>query len=193
MALLTAAIKAELNTDYPRAIEYYRKLASEGPLLDRVGIYQAVARCHEKLGELKKAGAWHEKAGDAYLKISNRTMGEPERAYYALLEFRSALQDYGSGKGMPRAAARYLTALTTCLEHGKEGYSHEMLFAGFLSSKLGSDKRAGRFFMDSAKQFEQGKDTELAREIYSLALKHFQRAGARRDAVKAHAMVNRLP
>ncbi len=193
MSLLTAAIKAELTTDYPRAIRYYRKLTSQGSLLDRVGIYQALARCYEKLGELKKAGAWHEKAGEAYLKISNRMMGEPERAYYALLEFRSALQDYGSGKGMQRAAARYLTALITCLKHGKQGYSHEMLFAGFLSAKLGSHKRAGRFFVDSAKQFEQGKDPALAREIYEFASKHFQRAGAHRDAVKAHAMVMRLP
>ena len=193
MGLLTAAIRAELNTDYTRAIGYYRKLALQGSLLDRVGIYQALARCHEKLGELKKAGAWHEKAGYAYLNISNRIMGEPERAYYALLEFRSSLQDYGSGKRMRRAAARYLAALATCLKHSKEGYSHEMLFAGFLSAKLGSHKRAGRFFMDSAKQFEQGKDTALTREIYALASKQFQRAGARRDAVKAHVMVMRLP
>ena len=192
MGLLTAAIKSELNTDYSLAIRYYRKLASQGSLLDRVGIYQALARCREKLGDLKRAGAWHEKAGDAYLRISNRTMGEPERAYYALLEFRSALQDYGSGKEMQRAAARYLTALTTCLKHGKEGYSHEMLFAGFLSANLGSHKRAGRFLMDSAEQFKQGRDTELAREIYTIASKHFRRAGIRRDAVKAHAMVVRL-
>ena len=192
MGLLTAAIKSELNTDYPLASRYYRKLASQGSLLDRVGIYQALARCREKLGELKRAAAWHQKAGEAYLKIPSRIMGEPERAYYVLLEFRSALQDYGSGKGMRRAAARYLTALTTCLKHGKEGYSHEMLFAGFLSAKLGSHKRAGGFFMDSAEQFKQGKDTELAREIYTLASKHFQRAGIRGDAVKAHAMAVRL-
>ncbi len=172
MEQLTAAIKAELDTDYARAIGHYRKLASQGSLLDRVGIYQAVARCYEKLGELKTAGTWHEKAGDAYLKISNRIMGEPERAYYALLEFRSALQDYGSGKRMRRAAARYLHSLTTCLKHSKEGYSHEMLFAGFLSAKLGSHKQAGRFFRDSSKQFEQGGDTQLAREIRELALKY---------------------
>ncbi len=172
MGLLTAAIKAELNTDYTQAVEHYGKLAVRGTMLDRVGIYQALARCHEKLGRLKKAGAWHEKAGDAYLKISGRVMGEPERAYYALLEFRSALQDYGSGKRMPRAAARYLHSLTTCLKYSKEGYSHEMLFAGFLSAKLGSHKQAGRFFRDSSKQFEQNRDTELAREIRELALKY---------------------
>ncbi len=172
MGHLTAAIRAELNTDYAQAIGHYRKLASRGTLLDRVGIYQALARCHEKLGQLKKAGALHEKAGEVYLKISGRVMGEPERAYYALLEFRSALQDYGSGKRMRRAAVRYLHSLTTCLKHSKEGYSHEMLFAGFLSAKLGSHKQAGRFFRDSSKQFEQGGDTQLAREIRELALKY---------------------
>ncbi len=172
MRQLTAAIKAELDTSYTQAIGLYMKLALHGSLLDRVGIYQALARCHEKMGESKKAGAWHEKAGDAYLKLSGRMMGEPERAYYALLEFRSALQDYGSGKRMRRAAARYLHSLTTCLKHSKEGYSHEMLFAGFLSAKLGSHKQAGRFFRDSSKQFEQNRDAELAREIRELALKY---------------------
>ncbi len=169
MGLLTSAIKAELNTNYPRAVRYYRKLASRGSLLDRVGIYQALARCHEKLGELKTAAAWHEKAGKSYLKVSNRIMREPERAYYALVEFRSALQDYGSGKRMRQTAARYLAALATCLKHGEEGYSHEILFAGFLSAKLGAHEQAGRFFTHAAKQLEEA---ELSKEAYELASQH---------------------
>jgi tetratricopeptide (TPR) repeat protein len=170
---LTSAIKAELNSDYSRAIGYYHKLSSQGSLLDRVGIYQAIARCHEKLGELNKAGAWHEKAGKAYLKVSNRMMAEPERAYYALLEFRSALQDYGSGKNFRRTATRYLAALEKCLKHGDEGYSHEMLFAGFLSAKLGANSKAARFFTKASKQ---PKEARLSNEVNELARKHFKKA-----------------
>jgi len=108
-------------------------------------------------------------------------MGAQEKTFYALVEFRSALQDYRSGTMMRRAAKRYLTALEICLKAGKEGYSHEMLFAGYLSAKIGLLKKAATLFMDSAKQFEQEKPN-LAREMYELAASCFEKVGKKRTA-----------
>jgi tetratricopeptide (TPR) repeat protein len=174
---LTSAIKAELAADYRKAVRHYQQLATQGGMLDRVGIFQALARCYEKLGLLKKAATWHERAGLSYLRVPNSVMGAQERAYYALVEFRDALQNYKSGALMRRAAQRYLKALGICLKAGKEGYSHEMLFAGHLSAKLGSAKRAAAFFADSAMQFEQEKKRKLAREMYELAAVYYAKSG----------------
>jgi tetratricopeptide (TPR) repeat protein len=192
MSFLTSAIKSELAADYRKAVKYYHKLASEGSLLDRIGIFQAIARCYEKLGSPKKAAYWHERAGDGYLKVPKRVMGAQERAYYALVEYRSALQDYMSGAPMRRAAQRYLNALNTCLKGGKEGYSHEMLFAGHLSAKLGYLKKAAGFFMDSAKQFEHEAKLKLAREMYELAAICFRKIGDDKTAKKVRAAAARL-
>jgi tetratricopeptide (TPR) repeat protein len=192
MSALTSAIKAELAADYREALRHCEKLAKQGVLLDRIGIFQAIARCYEKLGSLRKAAYWHERAGHGYLKLSNRIMGAQERAYYALIEYRAALQNYMSGASMRRAAQQYLRALNTCLEAGKEGYSHEMLFAGHLSARLGQLKRAAEFFMDSAKQFEQESKVKLAREMYELASTYFQRIGNTNTAKKVRTAAARL-
>ena len=176
MGFLTSAIKAELDADYRGALSYYHKLAAQGSLLDRVGIFQSIARCYEKLGSLNEAAYWHERAGDGYMKLPNRVMGKQERAYYALVEYRGAVQDYMRGQLMRRAAKRYLNALSICLKGGKEGYSHEMLFAGYLAGKIGLPKKAASFFKESAKQFEHEAKLELSRETYTLA-EHFSRKG----------------
>jgi len=63
MHLLDSAIEAELQADYRLAIKCYLRLSRQGSLLDRVGIYQAIARCFEKSGLYKKAAYWHERAG----------------------------------------------------------------------------------------------------------------------------------
>jgi hypothetical protein len=114
-------------------------------------------------------------------------MGPQEKAFYALVEFRSALQDYKSGTSMQRAAKRYLAVLGICLKAGKEGYTHEMLFAGHLSARLGHLRKAAGFFMDSAKQFEQEAKLKLARETYELAATCLQEIGDDRMAKKVRA------
>ena len=136
--------------------------------MDRVGIFQSIARCYEKLGKFTEAAHWRERAGNAYAKLPNRLMGSQERAYYALVEFRSAVQDYRTVGGMRRAALAYLRALDTCLRTSKEGYSHEMLFAGFLSKKLGLRTKAVDFFKDAAEQFEREGKSQLAREMRAM-------------------------
>lgn len=180
MSLLTSAIRAELTSDYGRAVGYYRKLAGQGSVLDRIGIYQSIARCYEKLAAFKKAGYWHERAGQGYMSLPTRVMGAQERAYYALVEFRSAVQDYSSSRLMRRAAKCYLKALSACLRGGKEGYSHEMLFAGHLCAKLKMPQRAASFFTDSAQQFSRESKNDLAAEMLSLAA----RASRQRDKAR---------
>ncbi len=119
MTFLTSAIIAEVAGDYGKAVAYYRKMARQGSLLDRIGIFQAIARCSEKTGLLKRAAHWHERAGRGYMQLPSRVMGTQEKAYYALVEFRSALQDYVSGTSMRRAAKLYLNSLRSALRQGR--------------------------------------------------------------------------
>jgi len=180
--LLNSAIKAELRPDYPLALRYYRKLARQGAPLDRIGIYQAMARCFEKSGSMSKAGYWHEKAGQGYMRLPTRVMGQQERAYYGLIEFRSAVQDYTPDASMRKAAKNYMRALSLCLKAGKEGYSHEMLFAGHLSSKIKDFKRAAEFFADAAEQLKN--EPKLARGSCELAARYYERSGNHLAAAK---------
>jgi tetratricopeptide (TPR) repeat protein len=187
MNLLNSAIEAELDGKYRRAINRYAGLSRHGSVLDRVGIYQAIARCFEKLGSLKNAAYWHQQAGEAYLKVPNRLMGAQERAYYAMLEFRGAVQDLAPDVSMRRAADSYLKALKMCLNAGKEGYSHEMLFAAHLCVKIHEFKDAAGFFAESAAQFEKEGQTELAEESHLLEGQYFERSGAGRLTGKLRA------
>jgi len=182
VGLLNSAIEAELNADYRRAIPYYKRLAQQGSNLDRVGIYKAIARCYEKLGSLNKAAQWHEKAGQGYMKLPGKLMGASERAYYGMVEFRCAIQDYAPSLAMRRAAKGYLDALSVCLRTGKEGYSHEMLFAAYLCVRIRDFTRAAQFFADAAEQFKKEKILKLARDAKELAAKYYERLGNSRAA-----------
>jgi tetratricopeptide (TPR) repeat protein len=184
MDLLNSAIEAELNADYRRAITYYKKLAQQGSSLDRVGINQAIARCYEKLGSLNKAAHWHEKAGQGYMKLPGKLMGASERAYYAMVEFHSAIQDYAHSLAMRGAARRYLNALDVCLRAGKEGYSHEMLFAAHLCAKIRDFTRAAHFFSDTAEQFKKEKLPKLARDATESAARYYERARKAKSALR---------
>ncbi len=184
MDLLNSAIEAELKADYRGAIVCYRKLATRGSSLDRVGIYQAIARCYEKLGSMNQAAHWHEKAGQGYMKLPNKIMGASERAYYGMVEFRSAIQDYAPRLAMRNAARGYLNALSICLGAGKEGYSHEMLFAAHLCTRIRDFNRAAQFFADTAEQFKKEKMPKLAREANEWAAKYYERSGNFRTARK---------
>ncbi len=115
------------------------------------------------------------------MALPTRVMGTQERAYYAVLEFRSAIQDYKLVPSTRRATKSYLKALGVCLERGKEGYSHEMLFAGLLCAKLKMPQRAAAFFIDCAQQFSRESKNELAVEMYAMAAaSHLARGKARK-------------
>jgi tetratricopeptide (TPR) repeat protein len=184
VGLLNSAIEAELKADYRRAISYYKRLVQHGSSLDRVGIHQAIARCYEKLGSLNKAARWHEKAGQGYMKLPGRLMGASERAYYGMVEFHCAIQDYAPSLAMRKAAKGYLDALSVCLRTGKEGYSHEMLFAAHLCVKIRDFTRAGQFFADAAEEFKKEKVLKLAKDAKELATKYYERSGNSRTASK---------
>jgi len=49
MSDLVYAIEAESRGDFANALEHYARLAESGPPLDRVGVFQALARCGERL------------------------------------------------------------------------------------------------------------------------------------------------
>jgi tetratricopeptide (TPR) repeat protein len=184
---LNSAIEAELDGQYRRAIGFYTQLSKRGSVLDRVGVYQAIARCLEKLGSLKKAAYWHERAGEAYLKVPSKLMAAQERAYYAMLEFRGAVQDWAPDASRRSAADRYLKTFKMCLSSGKEGYSHEMLFAAHLCAKLHHFKQAAEFFAETATQFEKEGQAALAKESHLLEAQYYERSGDGRLVRKLRA------
>src|SRR5437879_13020180 len=63
MSDLVEAIEAEARSDFAKALGHYARLTESGSALDRVGIFQALARCNEKLGGLKDAGPRRRMAG----------------------------------------------------------------------------------------------------------------------------------
>src|SRR4030066_110084 len=65
MSHLIDAIQAETRGDFATAAGPSLHLTESGLPLDRIGVFQALARCHEKLGHLNEAGAWRRKAGKA--------------------------------------------------------------------------------------------------------------------------------
>ena len=60
-------------------------------------------------------------------------------------------------------------ALETCLKASKEGYSHEMIFAGFLSARMGLWSKAAGLFAESAAQLQKESEFALAREMFETA------------------------
>src|SRR5205823_2007706 len=102
---------ADLKKTLRTILEHYAKLTESGSPLDRVGIFQALARCAEKLGHLKKAGAWRRKAGQGYLALKDEEMAPDERNYLALVEFRNAVQDLHGDPSLPMVAKEYASVL----------------------------------------------------------------------------------
>jgi tetratricopeptide (TPR) repeat protein len=185
---LTLAVHAELDADYRVAIACYLRLSRQGSTLDRVGIYQAIARCFEKSGSNRRAAYWHERAGQGYMKLPARVMGRQERAYYAAVEFHAAIQDYAPKLARHGEVQSYLRALGVCLEAGKEGYSHEMLFAAHLCAKIHVFRQAAVFFTDCAVRFQKEGQSVLARECYRLGAQCYERSRKPKLAEKLRAL-----
>jgi len=144
MSDLIDAIAAEALGDFSKALEHYAKLTESGSPLDRVGIFQALARCAEKLGHLKKAGAWRRKAGQGYLALKDEEMAPDERNYLALVEYRNAVQDLHGDPSLPMVAKEYASVLKDNFAEGAEGLTHEGLFAAEFFRALGDHLTAAK-------------------------------------------------
>src|SRR5439155_19198663 len=119
------------------ALGHYARLTESGSALDRVGIFQALARCNEKLGRLKDAGTWRRRAGQGYLALMDDEMARDERQYLALVEYRNAVQDLHGDPSLPSVAKEYAAVLKDDLYGGSEGRTDGGLFGGCCCRTLG--------------------------------------------------------
>ncbi len=163
MSDLVEAIDAEARGDFGKALEPYARLTESDSKLDRIGIYQALARCNEKLGRLREAGAWRRKAGAGYLALAETEMARNERTYLALVEYRNAVQDLQGDPSLEEVAKEYAAVLKENFSGGAEGLTHEGLFAGAFFQALGDHLTASKYYFDTAEAMsEQAAATDDA-------------------------------
>ncbi len=155
MSDLVEAIDAEARGDFERALGHYAKLTESGSGIDRIGIFQALARSNEKLGRLREAGAWRRKAGQGYLSLKDEDMARDEREYLALVEYRNAVQDLQGDPSLKEVANEYAAVLKENFSGGAEGLTHEGLFAGAFFQALGDHLTAAKYFFDTAEAMSE--------------------------------------
>ncbi len=172
MSDLVEAIEAEARGDFSKALEHYVKLTGSGSPLDRVGIYQALARCNEKVGRLREAGGWRRRAGQAYLALKDEDIAKDERQYLALVEYRNAVQDLHDDAALEEVGKEYAAVLKENFSAGAEGLTHEGLFAGAFFRVLGDHLTAAKYFFDTAEAMSEQATTSgdaILREATILA------------------------
>jgi tetratricopeptide (TPR) repeat protein len=163
MSDLVDAIDAEARGDFTRALEHYARLTESGSELDRIGIYQALARCNEKVGRLREAGGWRRMAGRGYIALKDQVIARDEREYLALVEYRNAVQDLQGDTSLKEVAGEYAAVLKENFSGGAEGLTHEGLFAGAFFQALGDHLTAAKYFFDTAEAMsEQATQTNDA-------------------------------
>ncbi len=184
MSHLIDAIQAEARGNLRTAAGHYRHLTESGSSVDHIGIYQALARCHEKLGELKEAGGWRRRAGQGYIALTDDAMAKDERQYLALVEYRNAVQDLAGDPALKEVAPEYKAVLAENWKGGPEGLTHEGLFGGIFLMEIGDHASAARYLFDSAEAIsEQASETsdknlrETAARSYALAHEAAMKAG----------------
>src|SRR5256886_13312190 len=147
MSDLLEAIDAEARGDFGKALAHYTNLTASGSSLDRIGIFQALARCAEKLGRLKEAGAWRRQAGQAYPLLKDGEMAADERNDLALVEYRNAVQDLHGDPSLGAVAKEYAAVLKDNFPGGDEGLTHERLFAVAFFRALGHHLTAAKYLV----------------------------------------------
>src|SRR5512136_1891382 len=184
MSDLVDAIDAEARGDFGGALAHYMQLTESGSDLDRIGIFQALARCHEKLGRLRDAGAWRRKAGQGYLGLKDDAMARDEREYLSLVEYRKAVQDLQGDASLNEVAKEYAAVLKENFSGGAEGLTHEGLFAGDFFQAQGEHLVASKYFFDTAEAMsEQAAETNDAAlraatiQAYKRAMESASKAG----------------
>ena len=151
MSKLLEAIEAEVRGDFKTAAAAYETLTDVGSTLDRIGIYQALARCREKAGELRDAAPWRRKAAHGYMALPDDVMPKDERRYYALVEARNAVQELaGQAAPLTEAAGEYRDVLAENWKGGPEGLTHEGFFGGLFFRSQGDWITAAKYLFDTA-------------------------------------------
>ena len=176
MSDLTEAIAAEALGDFTGALEHYSRLTESGSPLDRVGIFQALARCAEKLGRLKDAGGWRRKAGQAYRALRDEEMKADERDYLALVEYRNAVQDLHGDASLPAVAKEYSAVLKDNFSGGAEGLTHEGLFAGFFFRASGDHLTAAKYLFDTAEAMSEQASTTGDAALRASTIETYEKA-----------------
>ena len=200
MVGLLDAVDAEVHGDFARAVDAYVGLAEHGPSLDRIGICQAIARCHEKMGHLVDAAPWRRKAAQGYMALTDDVMPREERRYYALVEARNAVQNLaGHTEVLKGASEEYRNILSENWKAGPEGLTHEGLFGALFFRAQGDWVNAAKYFFDTAEAMnEQAVESDVpslkhtALTAYELAEEAATKAGrpdvARVAALRATAL-----
>jgi len=200
MSNVLEAIDAEVRADFAKAAEAYRGLTETGSPLDRIGVYQALARCHEKMGQLADAAPWRRKAAQGYMALADDVMPRDERRYYALVEARNAVQDLaGHPDALREAGEEYKHILSENWKGGPEGLTHEGFFGAFFFRSREDWITAAKYFFDTAEavneqSVETGEATSKAVALlaYELAEQAATKAGrgdvARVAALRATAL-----
>ncbi|HKZ89572.1 MAG TPA: hypothetical protein VJ300_04855 [Thermoplasmata archaeon] len=176
MSKLVAAIEAEARCDFEAASEHYLGLTGSGSPLDRIGIYQALARCYEKLGRLKEAGAWRRKAGQGYSALADTAMAKDEREYLALVEYRNAVQDLHGDPSLPEVSKEYASVLKSNFSEGAAGLTHEGLFAGAFFRTLGDHLAAAKYLVDTAEALSEQATDSGDETLRDAAIAAYERA-----------------
>lgn len=185
MRTIIEAIDAEARGDFAGAIAAYEGLTDEGSPLDRIGIYQALARCHEKMSALAEAAPWRRKAAQAYMALTDEAMPKDERRYYALVEARNAVQDAaGDERATEELAPEYRDILAENWKGGPEGLTHEGLFGAMFFRRIEDWTSAARYLFDVAEALneqavESGDDRlkQASLRTYELAEETAAKAG----------------
>ena len=176
MSDLLDAIDAEARGDFSAALTHYTKLTASGSALDRVGIFQALARCAEKLGRLKEAGAWRRKAGQGYLTLKDGDIAADERNYLALVEYRNAVQDLHGDPTLETVAKEYAAVLKDNFAGGAEGLTHEGLFAGAFFRVIGDHLTAAKYLFDTAEAMSEQASSTGDADLRAATILAYERA-----------------
>jgi hypothetical protein len=176
MSHLVEAIDAEARGDFTSARTHYEPLTESGSAMDRVGIFQALARCDEKLGHLKEAGAWRRAAGRAYIALKDDEMPRAERQYLALVEYRNAVQDLVGDSSLADVAKEYAAVLKDNFSAGAEGLTHEGLFAGAFFRSLGDHLTAAKYLFDTAEAMSEQASSSGDADLREATILVYERA-----------------